>query len=231
MFYGWYLPAMAFTMIVHFASNTGIVNISAAYSLCSCVGLVFAAQWLKEIWSLEGKKQRILRGAGSAAVCAVVFLQFLGSFHLRMSYICGEDAMPLLTQRMERGPLKGVYTSPETAQWYEEVLAELDSLHMTSKDRLLVVGVAPWIYLYAEAGCGSYSTWQVHEGSTQLYDYYALHPEKYPNIIYIIHWADDFPDWELSKYFDKGGFEVVYQGTGTAMMTPDRARDMERNEN
>ena len=231
LFYGWYLPAMAFTMIVHFASNTGIVNISAAYSLCSCVGLVFAAQWLKEIWSLEGKKQRILRGAGSAAVCAVVFLQFLGSFHLRMSYICGEDAMPLLTQRMERGPLKGVYTSPETAQWYEEVLAELDSLHMTSKDRLLVVGVAPWIYLYAEAGCGSYSTWQVHEGSTQLYDYYALHPEKYPNIIYIIHWADDFPDWELSKYFDKGGFEVVYQGTGTAMMTPDRARDMERNEN
>lgn len=231
LFYGWYLPAMAFTMIVQYATNTGIVNISAAYSLCSCVGLMFAAQWLKEIRRAEGKRPLFLKWTAGAAVCAVVLLQFAGSFHLRMNYTCGEDVMPHLTQKMEQGPLKGVYTTPETARWYGEVLAELDGLNLTSRDRLLVVGVAPWIYLYAKADCGSYSTWQVHEGSAQLYDYYALHPEKYPNVIYIIHWADDFPNWRLSEYFVKGGYEVVYRGTGTVMMAPDRIRDMGLNEN
>lgn len=231
LFYGWYLPAMIFTMIVQYATDTGIVNISASYSLCSYPGLMFVSRWLKEVWGMEGNRQRLLRGAGSIAVCAVVCLQFLGTFYLRMNYACGDDKMPLLTKKMERGPLKGVYTTPETAGWYEEVLLELDALQMTERDRLLVVGVAPWIYIYADAECGSYSTWQVYEESIQLHDYYTLHPDKFPNVIYMAHWADKFLDCELAVPFKERGYEVVHRGTGTIMMAPDRARDMERNEN
>ena len=102
---------------------------------------------------------------------------------------------------------------------------------MTERDRLLVVGVAPWIYIYADAECGSYSTWQVYEESIQLHDYYTLHPDKFPNVIYMAHWADKFLDCELAVPFKERGYEVVHRGTGTIMMAPDRARDMERNEN
>ena len=48
LFYWWYLPAMIFTLIVQYATNTGIVTLSVAYGMCSCVGLMFAADWLKE---------------------------------------------------------------------------------------------------------------------------------------------------------------------------------------
>lgn len=222
LFYGWYMPAMIFTMIVQYATDTGIVNISAAYSLCSCVGLVFAGQWLKEIGDQGGHGRFAWRRIGKGLALAVISLQFLGSFYLRMTYACGDQRTPLLTQRMERGPLKGVYTTEETAGWYEEVLEELDSLQLTKEDRLMVFGVAPWIYLYTEAGCGSYSTWQVYEGSTQLYDYYALHPDKFPNVIYMAHWADDFMDCGLSEPFKEQGYTVVYRGTGTVMMSPKR---------
>ena len=48
LFYGWYLPAMLFTMIVQYATNTGIVTLSVAYGMCSCVGLIFVADWVQE---------------------------------------------------------------------------------------------------------------------------------------------------------------------------------------
>ena len=218
LFYGWYLPAMFFTMIVQYASNTGIVNISAAYSLCSCVGLLFVAGWMKEI------DRSALCKTGRVLACLVVLLQFMGGFYLRMTYTCGDEPMPLLTQRMERGPLKGVYTTEKTARWYEEVLDDLDSLELTKEDKLMVVGVAPWIYLYTDAECGNYSTWQVHENSTYIHDYYALHPDKFPNVIYMAHWADIFLECDLSKPFKERGYEVVYEGSGTVMMSPERKK-------
>lgn len=160
---------------------------------------------------------------GVIVVFTIVFVQFLGSFSLRMTYAYGDERIELLTARMERGPLKGVYTTKETAKWYKEVLKELDSLQLTREDQLMVFGVAPWIYLYVEAGCGSYSTWQVYEGSTQLYDYYALHPDKFPNVIYMAHWADVFLECELSQPFKERGYQVVYKGNGTVMMSSERA--------
>ncbi len=223
LFYGWYLPALLFTMIVQYATNTGIVTISVAYSLCSCVGLIFVAGWLGELRERSGSGTELRGRAGVALILAVVCVQFLGTFHLRMNYAWGDEAVPVLTRKMERGPLKGVYTTPETALWYGEVLDELDDLELTEEDQLMVVGVAPWIYLYVEAGCGNYSTWQVHENSTYIHEYYGLHPEKFPDVIYMAHWADIFLECELSKPFKQQGYEVVYEGKGTVMMSPKRA--------
>ena len=124
---------------------------------------------------------------------------------------------------MKRGPLKGVHTTPEMADWYGKVLDELDMLELTKEDEIMVVGVAPWIYLYTDAGCGNYSTWQVHEKSTQLYDYYALHPDKFPDVVYMAHWAEEFLSCELANQFLEKDYRVVYAGTGTVLMSPERA--------
>ena len=108
-----------------------------------------------------------------------------------------------------------------------DIKYQLDMLDLTEEDEVMVVGVAPWIYLYVDAGCGNYSTWQVHENSTQLYDYYALHPDKFPDVIYMAHWADRFLAADLSRQFTDKGYTVVYQGTGTVMMSPERAASWE----
>ena len=225
LFYGWYLPAMIFTIVVQYATNTGIVTISVAYGMCSWVGLMFVADWLK-----EQKEAGSLRPGGTFyyratvfCVAATLLLQFAGTFFLRMTYAWGDNRVWKLTQQMERGPLKDVYTTPEMADWYAQVLDELDMLELTEDDEIMVVGVAPWIYLYVDAGCGNYSTWQVHENSMQLYDYYALHPDKFPNVIYMAHWADKFLESELSSQFLDKGYTVVYRGTGTVLMSPERA--------
>ena len=224
LFYWWYLPAMIFTLIVQYATNTGIVTLSVAYGMCSCVGLMFAADWLKEQKSALPALKRL---AAVLCVALTAAVQFAGTFFLRMTYAWGDDRVWTLTQQMERGPLKGVWTEPEVADWYGNVLEELDMLDLTEEDELMVVGVAPWIYLYVDAGCGNYSTWQVHENSTQLYDYYALHPDKFPDVIYMAHWAEEFLAADLSRQFTDKGYTVVYQGTGTVMMSPERAASWE----
>lgn len=224
LFHWWYLPAMLFTMIVQYATNTGIVTLSVAYGMCSCVGLIFAADWVR-----EEKTRRLEHGAAgrwkavSCCVALVLVVQFVGTFWLRMTYDWGDERSWALTAKMERGPLKGVHTTSEMAEWYGKVLGELDALQLTSEDELMVVGVAPWIYLYVDAGCGNYSTWQVHEGSTQLYDYYALHPDKFPDVVYMAHWADQFLACDLAGMFLDKDYQIVYRGTGTVLMSPERA--------
>lgn len=225
LFYWWYLPAMVFTLIVQYATNTGIVTLSVAYGMCSCVGLIFAADWLKE---QRQERSSLRRQAAVLCVTAVAAVQFAGTFFLRMTYAWGDERVWCLTRQMERGPLKDVWTTPEMAEWYGKVLDELDMLELTEEDEIMVVGVAPWIYLEVDAGCGNYSTWQVHENSTQLYDYYALHPDKFPNVIYMAHWADVFLESDLADQFLDKGYAVVYQGTGTVMMSPERAAAWQR---
>ena len=159
----------------------------------------------------------------SLCIAGVLLIQFAGTFWLRMTYDWGDERGWLLDTRMERGPLKGVYTTRGTAEWYANVLDELDMLKLTADDELMVVGVAPWIYLYSDAGCGNYSTWQVHEGSTQLHDYYELHPDKFPDVVYMAHWAEEFMACDLSHLFTDRGYTIVYRGTGTVLMSPERA--------
>ena len=239
LFYGWYLPAMLFTMVVQYATNTGIVTLSVAYGACSYVGLMFVAEWLREVKQRIAagqengqaqRKRKVQRAIAGVLVCLVLTVQFAGTFWLRMTYAWGDEPVQELTRKMERGPLKGVYTTPETADWYARVLEELDMLELTEEDQLMVFGVAPWIYLYADAGCGNYSTWQVHEHSTQIYDYYALHPDKFPNVIYMAHWADIFMECELSEPFKEKGYEVVYDGVGRVMMAPKRIEQWKASE-
>ncbi len=223
LFFICFLPAALFTMIVQYATNTGIVTISAAYGLCSMFSVILIWDCGKAILtsqSLSMKKRRLTVGFLVLALAA----QFVGSFYLRMTFAWGDDKTWRLDTRMERGPLKGVYTVKEQAEEYELVLEELDTLRFTEEDRLLVVGVAPWIYLYVDAACGSYSTWQVHEGSTQLIDYYALHPDKFPTVVYMMHWGESFMECPLADPFKERGYEVTYLERGIVMQSPERGR-------
>ena len=42
------------------------------------------------------------------------------------------------------------------------------------------------------------------------------------------HWADIFLECELSNQFKERGYELVYEGTGTVMMSPERAQKYEK---
>lgn len=220
LFFCWYLPALFYTMVVQYATNTGIVMVSSAYGISTFASVILIGDLCKEIrwqgcWD-SGKKVLFI------FLLSVLCIQCAGTLYLRMSFALADDKTWRLNAHMDRGPLKGIYTSEDQAREYEQVLKELDTLSLTKEDQLLVVGIAPWIYLYAEAGCGSYSTWQVDENTTQLSAYYELHPDKFPTVIYMMHWGEDFMKSPLAQPFWERGYVVTQMERGIVMEAPDR---------
>ena len=172
----WYLPAMFYPFIVQITSNTGPLAVSAAFVSAGAAAVLIAANWAKEQESGWIKK----------TVYGVAFLQLAIMLFLRITYVWADAPLSELTEKMDRGPGKGLYTTEENVQYYNEMYDDLDALHMKDGDGFLVIGSEPMLYLYAEKKVASYSTWQVYPNETRLYRYYEVHDGegKFPTVVY-----------------------------------------------
>ena len=43
------------------------------------------------------------------------------------------------------------------------------------------------------------------------------------DVVYMAHWAEEFMACDLSHLFTDRGYTIVYRGTGTVLMSPERA--------
>lgn len=178
IFYGWYVPAMFYPFIVQITSNTGPLAVSAAFVTAGAASLLMTALWAKE------QEQKIMQGLAYA----VLILQLVIMLSLRITYVWADAPLSQLNTKVERGAAKGLYTTGESVQYYNEMYDDLDFLHMTEEDGLLVIGSDPLLYLYAEKEVASYSTWQVYTNETRLYRYYEIHDGegKFPSVVYCV---------------------------------------------
>lgn len=213
LFYIWYLPAMVYPVIVQITSNTGPLAVSAAFMTAGTASLLLTILWIQE---QETK-------AIKAIVYGVLILQMVMMLYLRTTYVWGDDVLPQLTTKVERGAAKGLYTTEETALYYEEMYDDIDTLNITEEDGFLVIGSEPMLYLYADCKVASYSTWQVYTNETRLYRYYEVHEGegRFPNVVYCAE-ADEtiFDSVFVDKLLLPMGYEYVQLNHGIAFYTP-----------
>jgi len=178
IFYAWYVPAMLYPFIVQITSNTGPLAVSSAFVTAGAAALLMTALWARE------QEQKVVRRLSYA----VLILQLVIMLSLRITYVWADASLSELTTKVDRGAAKGLYTTAEVVQYYNEMYDDLDSLHMTEEDGLLVIGSDPLLYLYAEKEVASYSTWQVYTNETRLYRYYEIHDGegKFPSVVYCV---------------------------------------------
>lgn len=178
VFCAWYVPAMIYPFIVQITSNTGPLAVSAGFVTAGAAAVLLAAFWAK---SQEHKVVKNL-------LYAVIILQLGMMLWLRITYVWADAPLSELTTKVERGAAKGLYTTAEAEQYYNEVYDDLDSLNMREDDGFLVIGSDPLLYLYAEKEVASYSTWQVYTNETRLYRYYEIHDGegKFPSVVYCV---------------------------------------------
>lgn len=209
----WYLPAMIYPFIVQITSNTGPLAVSAAFMTAGAAAVFFVAGWAME---QNGK-------CAKYAGYAVVVLQLCMMLFLRMTYVWADASISELNTKVERGAAKGLYTTEETVQRYDEIYDDLDSLNMKEDDGFLVVGAAPLLYLYAEREVASYSTWQVFTNETRLYRYYEIHDGegKFPEVVYCLD-ADEtiFDSILVDSLLLPMGYEWKQLQHGIAFYTP-----------
>ena len=204
---------MVYPFIVQITSNTGPLAVSAGFVTAGAASVLLAAFWAMEQEDELAKK--ILH--------TVILFQLGIMLFLRITYVWVDAPLSELTTKMERGAAKGLYTTEETALFYDEMYDDIDALNMTEDDGLLVVGSEPLLYLYADRQVASYSTWQVYTNETRLYRYYEIHDGegRFPSVVYCAE-ADEtiFDSILVEKLLLPMGYEWKELQHGIAFYTP-----------
>lgn len=200
LFWGWMVPAFLYTFCVQLATDTGILAVSAATIIASAGGSLFVAEaFFQERDVLSKNRIRFL----AVVLIALNLLQGGLFLYQRLHYTWWSAPVGECTEVMRKGPAKGIRTTKEDLLWYENALAEIDSLHLTKKDRLLIMEHASWLYLYADVPVATYSFWAVGEENF-LEEYYRQYPEKIPTIVYLSDVEDAINKSYVAKFLDSG---------------------------
>lgn len=211
IFCGWYVPGLVYTLLAHFATDTGILTVSASYMIASAASMVLLWKAVRE----QGKMVWL-----SALAGVLLAVQFTACIWQRVTYVWGDEHLNLLTEELTRGPLKGIHTSAENRALYEEVLMDMEELSLTREDRLFVVGIAPWMYLNTEAECASYTTWQVLETDPLIPVYYEVRREKLPDVVYCYEYDERILETEFAYYFTDMGYQPAEMRRGIVFLRP-----------
>lgn len=207
LFFGWYLPGLAYTLLAHFATNTGILTVSASYMIASAASVLLIWEAVKE----QEKREIFL------PVCVLLAIQFSACVYQRVTYVWGDEHLEYLDCELTEGPLKWIHTSSENKQLYEDVLQDMKDLQLTSEDRLFVIGIAPWMYLNTEAECAAYSTWETLESDPLIPVYYEVRPQKLPTVIYCYEYEDSILETEFAYDFINRGYEPQVMRRGIVL--------------
>lgn len=101
-----------------------------------------------------------------------------------------------LDTKIEYGPAKELYTEKADAEEYYSVCELLDKCEEQyqkeelKNKKILITAFLPWGYLYSDCQNASYTTWTAPLSSSQLEEYYDLHPDRFPDIVLVI--SDDY---------------------------------------
>lgn len=212
LFCGWMIPAITYTLCVQLSTNTGILAVSSAAIGASAGGVLMIGESLKEC--KENLSKSVWQGILFMLIAVFILQGALMMYH-RIQYTWWSSPVAECTEKLERGPAKGIYTSPEDAQWYYDTLDAIDSLRVGKDEPVLFLDLAPWLYLYTDAPAAAYSTWTIGEDNF-LEEYYETYPEKTPKVVCWMG-VENFENAVCSSYFLEQGYEVVEINGGLAL--------------
>ena len=191
------------------ASNQGTKLMSLGLLSSVIASTIFIINIINEINNTDRSKKKVKQTKGESnrkkaaiIIITAVFLVQIGfQIYVNADFdtITAEhfyrdiSNMPATEEKLDytiqSGPAKGLKTVKSSAKIYEDMLADLSYIRDNGNGPLLILGRYPWGYLYAGSPYATYTTayliWKLPETMTRLSKYYELHPDKYPEYIYV----------------------------------------------
>lgn len=204
IYYGF---GVIYTFCTLLSSNTGPIALYMGLVTCGAGGIVFISLLTKELYDLDWPFQTanmILSKVAIIAFAVVAFAQLGEELYTRMQRTYWDAPLKELNVRIEEGPAKGLITSKNNADAYNEDIQNFKELfagESTEGKTFLSYTSAPWYYLYVDLRYDTFSAWSFgYEDKLpdRLQNYYELNGREYPDYIYI----KDF-DGELSEETEK----------------------------
>lgn len=182
LFYGIYLPGIIFSIVFHMASNTGLDAMTVGFVLCGIVSPVLVLKGVSNIrWNSVNASRWIWCGViivGAAALLQSGWLRFFSVYR--------DDKLSKLTEVIEQGPAKYLYTTKEHKEQYENIVNTIKNTYEDDTGGTVVfTELVPWAYLCVNSSCGAPSPCRFWGGldEIRLKEYYKLMPDKFPEYI------------------------------------------------
>lgn len=184
-----FIPGCIYSVCIHFASNTHLYAITAACCVTCTASLALLGGLIFELLG-EGRARGLsLAAAGIIAACMIGLLGTEGI--MRIKYCYGDMTE---TQYMEAeidcGVAKGLKITPEYAdEKYYAILEYTRPVRQAQGENVLYVCMETWPYLMDSKDNAGYSAWlsldHAENAAGRLKTYWALHPDKRPDAVYI----------------------------------------------
>ena len=169
------------------ASNTGVDAGSVGFCISAAAGIWISSHVVFEI----GENQWMTITALTLLSVSITVPMFCQ----RVIGVYRDAPLTELNTRLEQGPAKGLFTTPEHAEQYNSICNDLKQFSEEYPDgRILYSKNLPWAYLLTPYQYGTSSPWRIH---TEVFENYcAVRPENRPDYICIL--KETVGGWERS---------------------------------
>lgn len=202
---GGFLPAVLYTVAIHWASNVEYLAIFSAMAVGIIPSVLCIFNLTKELPSPK------FRTVGLLAICVLMG----GMFWSRAHDTFGDKSPRYLNVRIEEGPSRGVYTTQEKADAYNSLQKATELVREKEEGRVLYFSRCPILPLGDEKRMSGYCPW-LFNGSDEftmerLKTYYAMHPDCIPDWVFV-DGSLQIPAEELLAVLELNGTVIPRQG-------------------
>lgn len=190
---------LGYALCVNMASNQGLRSVLAAFLPGCCLGVLCLGDFC-------GRSKAVRLGKASVPVLSWVIagalsLQLCAQVYVRTQQVFFEWQPPsALEARIDHGPLQGIFTTAQKKAEYERLCREIESLGDLSDRKVAFFQSVPVGFLIMDQRIGAPSAWMEYEDleDARLLQYYRLHPENKPDIIFVYKLS--FDEWNHERY-------------------------------
>ncbi len=210
IFYTIYIPGIMYSFCLNLASNQGFAAVSTAFCVPSVASAVIIAICAKEL--LKGTNSKKNQNSIIAATIVLFAVQIFTQAALKYNNVYLFADVKDMTEKADYGIMQGVYMSPEQKEDYDKYYKNVEVINNNyNSDDILCVTLRSCYYLMFDKEFSTYSPWTNdldEEMCEKLEYYYAINPEKIPNLVfvdgeneYFINWFNqNYPGYKTDKY-------------------------------
>lgn len=182
MLLGWFVGAL-YAVCMVLSSNQYMYVVSNALVVSDLFTLLMLSQYCRHSVLLKTPALKII------PLLAVLILQLGAQAYVKTNHVFWDQPVAQLTSTVPSGPVKGIRTTKAKSDTHMNRLADL-KLYFSAAEGETVhfFRNMPYAYLYTGARLGTFSAWGGDNRtltSQKLEEYYALHPDKIPERIYV----------------------------------------------
>lgn len=204
-----YIAGMVFSMIFHYASNTGLDSMTVGFAVCSTVSPLIIWESLKVVLV----RKKILKIGLFVAVILLFSTVILQTAWLRLFGVYRDDSIKELQVQLTEGPAKYLYTTEEHAKQYSIMVEAIrETCQIGKVENVVFVEMAPWAYLCVDVSYGAPSPCRFWGGMSdeKMKEYYKRMPERFPDYVFDI--APEYGNFR-SVYIQDGEYSDAPNGT------------------